>query len=414
MLGRSKTDISQNSADTVRTRPEPVRVSDKLVRELQAPARGNRITYDAKLSGFGVRITAAGRRSFILNYYFKGRERRITIGSYPEWTVLAAKKRAEEFKLQIANGVDPLEVRETEFSAPTVRDLFARYDRQNLPKLAPRSAADIRSMFKKIILPRLGAKKVADVTFSDCEALHRAISADRPVRANRVLEVVRRTFNLAITWGWIERNPAARIERNTEHKRARYLSQDEIVRLLAALDEHPQRTSCDALKFMLLTGCRRGEALGARWDQFDPSLRIWTKPAATTKQRREHRVPVSSMVTDLLNSRPRSSEFVFASADGKALTDIKRTWAAVSAAAGLGKTRMHDLRHTFASIAASQGQSLPVIGAMLGHTQTQTTARYAHLFDDPLLAAAELVGASVFQAKANGPVADIEGHSGTR
>ncbi|MBQ2262878.1 MAG: tyrosine-type recombinase/integrase [Loktanella sp.] len=410
MTGHTETDTSHISADTARTRAEPVRVSDKLVRDLQAPVRGNRITYDAKLSGFGVRITSAGRRSFVLNYYFKGRERRITIGSYPEWTVLAAKKRAEEYKLQVANGVDPLEVRETEYSAPTVRDLFDRYDKQNLPKLAPRSAADIRSMFNKIILPKLGAKKVADVTFSDCEALHRYVSLDRPVRANRVIEVVRRSFNLAISWGWIERNPAERIERNTEHKRARYLSQEEIMRLLSALDAHPRRTSCDALKFMLLTGCRRGEALGARWDQFDPSLRIWTKPAATTKQRREHRVPVSSMVTTLLSSRPRTSPFVFPSTEGNALTDIKRTWAAVSKTAGLEKTRMHDLRHTFASIAASQGQSLPVIGAMLGHTQTQTTARYAHLYDDPLLAAAELVGALMFQQQVNRTLRDTERH----
>jgi integrase len=370
------------------------------VRDLAPPSRGNRIAYDAKLSGFGVRVTASGRKSFVLNYYFKGRERRITIGSYPEWTVVAARKRGEEFRLLVANGVDPLERRESEFSAPTMRDLFTKYEQQNLPKLAPRSAADIRSMFNKIILPKLGAKKVADITFADCEALHRAISADRPVRANRVLEVVRRCFNLAISWGWIERNPAARLERNVEHKRVRYLTQDEIGRLMTALAAHPQRTSCDAIKFMLLTGCRRGEALGARWDQFDPALRIWTKPAATTKQRREHRVPVSSMVTELLNSRPRSSPFIFPSAEGKALTDIKRTWAAVSVEAGLGKTRMHDLRHTFASIAASQGQSLPVIGAMLGHTQTQTTARYAHLFDDPLLAAAELVGASMFETTA--------------
>lgn len=394
-------------ADTVRTQRKSVRIKDQLVRDLDAPAKGNRIVYDDKISGFGVRITAAGKKSFVLNYYFKGRERRITIGAYPEWTVLAARKRAEEYRLKIANGIDPLEEKQSAYAAPTMRELFKRYDEEYLPRLAPRTAADIRSMFAKIILPRIGAKKVSDVTFSDCEALHRFVSQDRPVRANRVHEALRRSFNLAIKWGWIADNPAARVERNTEHKRARYLTLDEIGRLLDALDAHPQRTSCAAIKFMLLTGCRRGEALGARWDQFDPALRVWVKPAATTKQRREHRVPLSSMASALLQDRRaardalpaddplRLSDFVFSGDEGRALVDVKRTWAAVSKVAGLSNTRMHDLRHTFASIAVSQGQSLPVIGAMLGHTQPQTTARYAHLFDDSLLNAAEMVGGSI-------------------
>lgn len=394
-------------ADTVRTREGGVRVTDRMVKGLDAPTKCNRVTYDDKISGFGVRVTSAGKKAFVLNYYFKGRERRITIGAYPEWTVLAARKRAEEYRLQIANGIDPLEVRQAEYAAPTMRDLFARYDREYLPNLAERTAADARSMFRTFILPKIGAKKVEDVSFDDCAAIHRFISKDRPTRANRVHEVLRRSLNLAITWGWIDKNPAARVERNTEHKRSRYLTQAEIGRLLDALDAHPQRTSCQAITFMLLTGCRRGEALGARWDQFDPSLRIWTKPAATTKQRREHRVPVSSRVTALLKERrdaldalpltpaAQASPYVFTSDQGRALVDVKRTWAAVTKAACLPDVRMHDLRHTFASLLVSQGQSLPVIGAMLGHTQTQTTARYAHLFDDPLIAAAELVGTTI-------------------
>ena len=292
-----------------------------------------------------------------------------------------------------------------------MRDLYAKYDPQYLPKMAERSAADVRSMFNKIILPALGAKKVEDVTYFDCERLHQDISADRPIRANRVHEVLRRSLNLAIKWGWIDQNPAARIERNPEQGRTRYLSQEEIERLMVALSEHPQRTSCDAITFMLLTGCRRGEALGARWDQFDPTLRLWTKPAATTKQRKEHRVPVSSRVTEMLAERRnvqsalpdddpnRHAPFVFASVNGNALTDVKRTWAAVTKAADLLDVRLHDLRHTFASLLVSQGQSLPVVGAMLGHTQTQTTQRYAHLYDDALHNAAELVSLSLQNGK---------------
>lgn len=397
-------------ADTERTRKNSVRLSDKLVKGLEPPAKGNKITYDGALSGFGIRVTAAGRKAFILNYYIKGRERRITIGPYPALSVLAARKQAQEFLLHISTGLDPLEMRQSANKAPTMDDLFQEYDRQNLPKLAKRSAADIRSMFRKEILPTLGKKKVQDVTYSDCNAIHQRISLDRPVRANRVLEVLRRSLNLAIKWGWIENNPASGVEKNQEEPRIRSLSKIEIHRLLSALEEHPQKTSCDAITFMLLTGCRRGEALNATWEQFSDDLRVWTKPAATTKQRRLHRVPISRAAIKILSQRKQNlalspqeqSDYVFAAISGNALTDVKRTWSSVKAKAGLRNVRLHDLRHTFASLLVSQGQSLPTIGAMLGHTQPQTTARYAHLFDDPLAAAADLVGNSIFSERQHG------------
>ena len=392
-----KSNVTQPPTDTKRTRRKTYRISDKFVKLLVPPSSGNKISYDDKLYGFGIRITASGHRAFILNYRFKGRERRITIGQYPTWTVLAARKQAQEFKLQIANGIDPLEKRNAEYSAPTVNEMWERYQQDYLLKLTPRSQQDQSAMFRKSVLPRLGPLKVRDVTFSDCERLHRYLTKDRPIRANRVIEVLRRNFNLAIKWGWLERNPAAGIERNPEVKRERYLNLDEIARLLEALDNHHQRTSCDAIKFMLFTGCRRGEALSARWKQFDDKLTIWTKPAATTKQRRLHRVPVSSVVTSILVERRKrtNSEFIFESKKGKPLTDVKKTWVSVTTKAKIENIRLHDLRHTFASIAVSQGQSLPIVGAMLGHTQTQTTARYAHLFDDPLIIAAEAVSLSI-------------------
>ncbi|HBJ41052.1 MULTISPECIES: tyrosine-type recombinase/integrase [unclassified Hyphomonas] len=396
MPGRQKTPDTQHNTDSMRTQ---FRVTDRQVKNLKAEEK-SRIHYDEKLRGFGVRVYPSGRKSFVLNYYYKGRERRMVIGGYPEWTVLAARKQAEWFLVEIGKGRDPLEQRNNDRAAPTVQDMFERYEKDYMPKLAPRSAQDQRSMFIKSILPRLGSKKVEDVTFNDCEALHRHLTKDRPLRANRVIEVLRRAFNLAIKWGWLERNPASGIEKNPEQKRERYLSYDEIRRLLFELERHPQKTSCDAIRFILFTGCRRGEALSATWDQFDSELKVWTKPAATTKQRRLHRVPVSREVTKLLEVRKASaaSEFVFESIRGRALTDIKKTWIAVTRSAGIRDARVHDLRHTFASIAVSQGQSLPVIGAMLGHSQPQTTARYAHLLDDPLVEATELISNKIIGA----------------
>ena len=201
--------------------------------------------------------------------------------------------------------------------------------------------------------------------------------------------------------------------------------------------------SANAIKLLMLTGARRGEVLGARWDMFDLENGVWTKPSSHTKQRKLHRVPLSGPALGLLqdmkaaaqaeaqvDGRP-PSPYVFPGPTGKPLTDIKRTWRAVCRKAGLGATvplldkkgkpvldrrgnprtefqpnvRIHDIRHSFASILVSAGASLPLIGQMLGHTQVQTTQRYAHLFDDPLRQAAEKVGAFMFQslpAKASG------------
>jgi integrase len=193
--------------------------------------------------------------------------------------------------------------------------------------------------------------------------------------------------------------------------------------LARALNEHPEVTSVNAIKLLMLTGARRGEVLGATWDMFDLEQGIWVKPSAHTKQRRIHRVPLSSPALDLLKSMraEAKNQFVFSGAEGKPLTDFKRTWASVCKAAGFvdripkqtrsGKTvcdkngapilieqpnvRVHDLRHSFASILVSAGASLPLIGQLLGHTQVQTTQRYAHLFDKTMRDAAEAVGAFV-------------------
>lgn len=373
------------------------KITDTLVRNLTPPSTGNRRIYDTDIKGFGVRITSGGARAFILNYYVHGRERRYTIGAYPDWSVAAARKEAAELKRAIDRGEDPLGRREENRKAPTMVDLFERYAAEHLPHKAPRSAADDRSMWVKIILPFFGQTKVAAVSHADCDRLHREVSADRPVRANRVIEVLRKAMNLAVRWGWRHDNPASGVRRSSEEARERYLARDELARLLNALDTHPQRASATAIRLMILTGCRRGEALAARWSEFDLDAGNWVKPSAHTKQRKTHHTALSGEATALLREWRLTStgEFVFPGADGRPLTDVKRTWETVKRQAGLSDVRLHDLRHTFASLLASAGHSLPTIGKLLGHTQAQTTARYAHLYPDRLRAAADVVGAVV-------------------
>jgi integrase len=151
------------------------------------------------------------------------------------------------------------------------------------------------------------------------------------------------------------------------------------------------------VRLILLTAARRGEVLNARWDQFDLDAAVWTKPAANTKQHRLHRAPISASAAALLSTIrlrvPEDCEWVFpGEAEGKPLQDIKRFWEDVRAKAKLPGVRIHDLRHTFASLLVSGGMTLPMIGKLLGHTQVQTTQRYAHLLDDPLRAGLEQVG----------------------
>lgn len=374
------------------------RITPKLVREVEPPASGNRRIYDTEIKGFGVRVTAAGAKAFVLNYYAQGRERRYTIGSYPDWSVAAARAEAATLKRAIDRGDDPLGTRQETRAAPTMPELFERYAAEHLPRKAPRAATDDRSMWEKIILPFFGHRKVVAVTHADCDQLHREVGlTGRKVRANRVIEVLRKAMNLAVRWGWRTDNPASGVQRNPEEGRERYLTREEVGRLTAALSAHRERASATAIRLMLLTGCRRGEALTARWAEFDLAAGVWIKPSAHTKQRKMHRVPLSDSVVTLLREwrSAQGGEFLFPSRDGRPLTDVKRTWEGVRRATGLEDVRLHDLRHTFASILVSGGQSLPMIGSMLGHTQAQTTARYAHLMDEPLRDAAEVVATFV-------------------
>jgi integrase len=370
------------------------KITDQLVKRLPSPPDGNKITYDGEIKGFGVRTTAGGAKAFILNYRASGRERRLTIGAYPDWSVAAARERAKELKREVDLGRDPMGERHEHRAAPTVIELYDRYVTEHLPRKSPRAQADDRSMFQKYVLPALGKMKVAEVKPADIDALHKAVTARGQYRANRVIEVLRKAFNLAIRWEWRIDNPCIGVARNPEEKRTRYLTPAEIARLTAALAAQPDRVSAKAVRFLMLTGARRGEALNARWSQFDLEAGVWVKPAASTKQRREHRVPLSEPAIELLKSIKETKvigDYVFAGKDGKPITDLKRMWAGACRAAGIEGVRLHDLRHAYASILASAGLSLPIIGALLGHTQANTTARYSHLFDDPLRQATDHV-----------------------
>jgi integrase len=431
------------------------RLTGAVVRKALPPARGQTMLWDADVKGFGLRVTPGGAKAFVLDYRADGRQRRITIGQYPDWSVQAARNTAKELKREVDHGRDPMAARQAERAAPTIQELWERYQLEHLPRKALRSQVDERIMWEKIILPRFGRMKLAAITPDEVDSLHHDITTIRrtPIRANRTVEVLRKAFNLAIRWKWREDNPACGVRKNPEEKRHRYLNRNEITRLARAVQGHNEPATANAIKLLMLTGARRGEVLGATWDMFDLENGVWTKPSAHTKQRRLHRVPLNSPALQLVRQMRHDAiqrakgrggaihPFLFPGSDGKPLSDIKRSWLSICRKADLAEkvekrgrdgkplktkegepimtwrttVRVHDLRHSFASILVSAGASLPLIGQMLGHTQPVTTARYAHLFDDPLRQAAEIVGTFILPEispqKLNAPSPRELGHA---
>jgi integrase len=225
--------------------------------------------------------------------------------------------------------------------------------------------------------------------------------------ANRVLALLSVLLNLGIERKMRTDNPCARMPKAPEESRQTYLSPEQITRLAQALAAHPEKISAAAIRFMLLTGCRRNEALASTWAEFDIEAGIWTKPSANTKQKRPHRIPLSAAALTLLGEMRVEADsmrnhgiispYVFPSGkkQAQALMGVRRTWASACKIASLSGVRLHDLRHSFASALVSVGVGLPTIGAMLGHSQPRTTARYSHLYDTTLRDAAEHVGALV-------------------
>ena len=384
------------------------RLTDKVVRDFEPPAKGQRIIFDAVTSGLAVRVLHTGARAFIFNYRVAGRERRLTIGSPPSWTVAQARARAGDLRRAVDIGGDPMQERQEVRAATDVNALADRFEAEHLSKRRESTRSAYLGILKQHVRPALGRMKTADVRHDDIDRLHRRIAATAPYQANRTAALLSKMFTLAVKWEMRADNPVRGIERAPEEKRERFLSPAEVARLGEVLAVHPERTSCNAIRLLLLTGARRGEVLNATWSQFDFETGIWVKPSAATKQAREHRVPLSAPTRALLAEMHAAADpncpYAFPGRRKKdekgrliwqPLAEIKRTWASVCRAANIKGVRIHDLRHTYASILASSGLSLPIIGALLGHTQAATTARYAHLMDDPLRAATERVGAVV-------------------
>ncbi|WBU53019.1 site-specific integrase [Paracoccus sp. SCSIO 75233] len=382
-----------------------VRLTERSVKAAQPRSKDYEI-FDSEALGMAIRIYASGNRAFTFAYRHHGRQRRFTLGRWPEWSVTAARDRVRDLRRQLDAGIDPLEERETARTAPRISDLVTRFIEEHLPSLAARNASDQKSMLEQFVLPVWRNRLVSEITPTDVDTLLRSVAQGRarkrktpkkgeaaprptPVRANRCGEMLRKMFNLAIKWKMITENPAQHFFKRPETERDRFLSPDELSALATALSATEDRRSAAIVRMCLLTGARLGEVREARFEDFDLDNAAWTKQAAYTKQRRVHRVPLSLDAVALIRARQEElgirKGWVFpGDAPDKPVQDLRRFWHRTLREAGLEDIRLHDLRHTFASLLINRGSSLEMIGALLGHTQAKTTKRYAHLMDSPL------------------------------
>lgn len=350
--------------------------------------------WDTQIAGFGIRILPSGAKTYQAQYRKGGRTRRVSVGRHGKITVDEARKLAKEIMGQVAKGENPAESISQHRKAPTIAALCERFFESHvMERCKPSTQGEYRRAIDLFINPAMGSFKVVDVERKDIAELHHKFR-DKPYQANRTLGVLSKMFNLSEIWGLRPdgSNPCRHVPKYREIKRERYLSQEELRRLGQVLAESERDGSetpyvIAAFRLLLLTGCRLGEIQTLQWGFItDQGMEL---PDTKTGARR---IPLPKAARAVLSALPRvgSNPFVIAGrVDGQHITDLQHPWRRIRERAGLSGVRIHDLRHTYASNAVSSGMPIQMVGRLLGHTQLQTTMRYAHLADDPVKQAAE-------------------------
>jgi integrase len=328
-----------------------------------ADGGAERVLWDSELKGFGVRVQKGGGKSYVLHYRVgTGRSaplRKLTIGRHGSpWTPETARREAKSLLGMIEDGADPAADKLARRQAPIVAELADRFLAEHAePKRKGSTAAEYKRLLDKIILPALGKRKVADVTRADVTKLHHA-NRKAPYQANRVLAVLSKMFNLAERWSLRsdESNPCRHVEKFAERKRERMLSPAELARLgdaLVAYDGSPYAIA--AVKLLVFTGARLGEVLGLRWAWIDFERGEARLPDSKTGAKTLH-LPSPALAVMAELPRLDGNPYVIAGAKpGAALVNLEKPWRAIREQAGLDDVRLHDLRHAFASVAASSG-----------------------------------------------------------
>jgi integrase len=409
----------------------PTQKLTKRVVDAFAPPPKRVIVYDSELKGFGLKLTPNGAKSWCVEYRpgSGGRsvaKRRLVLGSTGTLTPDQARDAAKNVLAAVALGDDPTAARSRAREMASFRDFAERYlAEEAAAKLKPKTVVNYRIYLRKHAAPQIGSLKLDKITPADIAKLHRRIGQTTPMTANRVAECIGSVYRYAVTCGLVPRghNPAAHIEAFREQRRERFLSSAELASLGDAICEAetvgvpwevdetkrnakhvPKKArhtnigshAAAALRLLILTGARLREILDLKWEYVDVERGLLLLPDSKTGRKA---IVLNAPALAVLAELPRHGPYVIVSENPKKPRhDLNRPWKLVSRRAGLAGVRIHDLRHTHASIGAGGGLRLPIIGKLLGHSQPSTTARYAHLDNDPLRRASEQIGRRITAA----------------
>jgi len=397
------------------------------------------VYYDARTPGFGLRFHASGAASWVLDYRPHGggrsaMKKRLTIAARDAMQLETAKQAAKDMLAKIRLGADPMAERQATRRGVTVADLCESYLREHVrPKRKSETVDGYQTYIDNWIVPEWGKRKALSLTRADVQKLHRRMGIPRPEgcgkpgAANRLVTFVSAVYTWAADNGALPEafpNPARRVARFKEKGRERFLAVAEFAKLgealrLAETDGIPWRPdpakklkhapkeenrrvvfdkwSVAAIRLLVFTGCRRSEILNLKWESVDFEHGMLRLPDSKTGPKP---VPLSAPALEILSKLERAGVYVIAGQSAgteneKPRTDLIRPWARITAHAGLKGLRLHDLRHSFASVGVSGGLNLPLIAKMLGHADIATTQRYAHLSDDPVRAGVNTIGATI-------------------
>jgi site-specific recombinase XerD len=378
-----------------------------MLSSLQCPSGKRRIEYcDTELPGFYVEVrdTSEGRGTFYLRYKdVTGKTCHQKIGRTSDIGLVDARKQATALKAEIVKGADP---RAEDKARKAVITLTEFYDEHYKPFVSPRKRSwrSDEQLFLMRIKPRFGELRLNQITRQQIIVFHNELKEEGLAGAtsDHYVKLLRRAFNLAIEWGFVDKNPASRVKLfNLDNKVEHYLDEDQLQKLLKVLRTDSSRPVCMIAMFLLSTGARLSEALHAKWEQVDARHRVWRIPAINSKSKRMRSVPLNDSAIDILKQLDSEgeSDYLFVNRQtGKPYAAVHKVWERLRNEAGLPHLRIHDLRHQYASFLVNSGRTLYEVQQILGHSDPTVTQRYAHLSSKSLQEAANSASVIINEA----------------